>query len=449
MNLIIKPSPPLQGETYLPGDKSIAHRSVLLAALANGSSHIHNFPPADDPLATVQTVQQLGIEIESIENKKGHTRTSTADSLSLTIHGQGLDGLKAPIETIDCRNAGTAMRLLAGMLAGQCFDSILDGSDQLRQRPMRRITDPLNLMGARITDTDGHAPLRIAGRSLGGIDYRLPVASAQVKSALILAGLYAETPTIIHEPGPARDHTERMLRGMGAGVHTIGPQIRVQPLKSTDTTLTPLNLSIPGDFSSGAFLIVAGLLVAGSQILLGNVGVNPTRTGLLDVLHRMGANILQLDARDAGGEPVADLQISHSKLHGTQIAGDTVVRMIDEFPILAVAATQAQGTTTVQDADELRVKESDRISCLADGLSKMGAQIEERPDGFLIQGPTPLQGCVVDSYGDHRLGMALAIAGLIADGETIVRGADAIADSFPGFESTLAQLTTDQNPRGA
>jgi 3-phosphoshikimate 1-carboxyvinyltransferase len=435
MNLTIRAGQPLHGQVRVPGDKSIAHRAVLLATLADGPSQVRNFPPASDPLATVEAVRQLGVTVEGVQRE---VSTNTPSALTLTVQGRGLDGLRAPRQTIDCRNAGTTMRLLAGMLAGQPFASTLDGSAQLRRRPMRRVTEPLTRMGAHIADTDGHAPLTVTGRPLRGMRYDLPVASAQVKSALILAALFAEGRTVIREPGPARDHTERMLRAMGADVQTDGPLIRVQPSKGQARRLSPPNLSLPGDFSSAAFLIVAGSLLPGSELVITDVGVNPTRTGLLDALAAMGAEVSRQNERETNGEPVADLRVRSAGLKGTTVSGDTVVRMIDEFPILAVAATQAQGTTVVRDAAELRLKESDRIARLAEGLSKLGAQIEGRPDGFIIEGPTRLRGAVVDSHGDHRLAMALAVAGLVAEGETVVRGAEAIADSFPGFETALS-----------
>lgn len=329
------------------------------------------------------------------------------------------------------------MRLLAGALAGQPFDSTLDGSPQLRQRPMRRVTEPLRQMGAQIEDDDGRAPLVIRGTSLNGSVHQLEVASAQVKSALLLAGLHADGPTTIIEPGPSRDHTERLLAAMGAELAVDGHVIR---LVNPGVALDPLDLTIPGDFSSAAFLLVAALIVPRSDVRLSAVGLNPTRTGLLDVLRGMDGNIVIQGLTEESGEPVGGLRARASGLSGTVVEGDDVVRAIDELPVLAVAATQAEGVTEVRDAAELRVKEVDRISLLAVELRKLGAQIEERPDGFSIEGPTRLQGAPVDSHGDHRLGMALAVAGLVAEGETVVDGAECIADSFPGFAKTLVKL---------
>jgi len=329
------------------------------------------------------------------------------------------------------------MRLLAGVLAGQPFASVLDGSAQLRRRPMRRITDPLREMGARIEDTDGRAPLRFAPARLRGITYPMPVASAQVKSCLLLAGLFAGGPVTVIEPGPARDHTERMLRAMGADVEiadaccvTLIPPER----------LRPLDLRVPGDFSSAAFVLVAALLAGSGEVTIEGVGVNPTRTGLLDILASMGADIRLTNERDVAGEPVADLVACRAALRGTLIEGDRVVRTIDEFPALMIAALQAEGVTEVRGAAELRVKETDRIAVMAAELRKLGAAIDERPDGFVIAGPQRLTGAVVDGHDDHRVAMALALAGLLADGPTTITDARCIEDSFPGFVETLHAL---------
>jgi len=340
------------------------------------------------------------------------------------------------------------MRLLAGILAGQPFPSTLTGDPQLLRRPMRRVVVPLRQMGAEITDHDGHAPLHIRGGKLRGIEYTLPVASAQVKSAILLAGLFADGPTTVHEPAPTRDHTERLLRLAGCGPHLypLGEGVRALPLTLHPSQPQAFDVEVPGDFSSAAFFIVAGLLVPESEITIEGVGVNPTRTGFLDVLLAMGAEIAlspcathnsQFATRNSAWEPVADITVRTAELKGTEVGGSLVPRMIDEFPILAVAATQAQGTTTVRDAGELRVKETDRIANLVAELRKLGAEIEELPDGFIVHGPTPLRGALVHSHGDHRLAMALAIAGLIAEGETIIEDADCIADSFPGFVEIL------------
>lgn len=422
--LSIRSRGPLEGRVRVPGDKSISHRWLLLGALAEGSSTIKGFLPAADCLASLACIQALGVEV------------SRHDATTLTIHGRGLDGLRRPDAALNCVRSGTTMRLLAGILAGQDFESTLTGEAQLLRRPMRRIVEPLSEMGAKIEDTDGCAPLSVFGRRLHGYDHTLSVPSAQVKSALLLAGLYADGSTTVRQSGPARDHTERMLAAMGAPIGTAGLTVTL----SATTSLSPLSISVPGDISSAAFLLVAAALVPGSKTTIENVGVNATRTGLLGVLEAMGADITLSDARETGNEAVADITVRASQLRGTEIYGDTVVRMIDEFPVLAVAATQAHGSTYVRDAAELRVKETDRIATIIAELRALGAHIEPRRDGFVVEGPTQLRGGAVDSHGDHRLAMALAVAGLVASGETCVQNTDCIDDSFPGFDSLLAQL---------
>lgn len=419
---------PLVGSLRVPGDKSISHRAFLFAALAEGKSRITGALATGDVEATIGCVRALGSDVE-------------LDAGGATVRGRGLRGLSAPERPLDCRRSGTTMRLLTGILAGQAFGSILTGDEQLRRRPMRRAVDPLQRMGADITDTDGCAPLTIRGRPLHGTDYRLPVASAQVKSALLLAGLTADGATIARQPGPARDHTERLLAAMGAKINMDGLAITVYPVPR----LLPVVLRVPGDLSSAAFPIVAATLVPGSQLVLANVGVNPTRTGLLDVLSAMGANIRCEDDRVDCGEPAANLHIGRAELHATTVSGQTVVRMIDEFPILAVAATQADGETVVRDAGELRVKESDRIEALATELRALGARIETRTDGFSIEGPTRLRAGVVKSHGDHRLAMALTVAGLVADGPVVIEDAACAADSYPGFFEEMRALGVDDD----
>jgi 3-phosphoshikimate 1-carboxyvinyltransferase len=419
-------SPPasLRGTARVPGDKSISHRALMLGSLAAGESRVEGFLPSGDCTATIGCMHALGVEIER------------HDETTLTVHGRGLHGLAASGAPLDCVRSGTTMRLLAGLLAGQEFAATLTGDAQLLRRPMRRVTEPLRRMGARIEDQDGHGPLRVAGSQLHSCVHELNVASAQVKSALLLAGLYADGPTVVRQCGPARDHTELMLAAMGAEVEVDGLDVTIRP----PGPLSPLALHVPGDFSSAAYLLVAAALVPGSEVTIREVGVNPTRTGLLDVLGRMGAQVELLRTHDSGGEPVADLVIRTAPLSGTSVSGDTVVRMIDEFPVLAIAATQASGTTVVRDAAELRVKETDRIATIVAELSKMGARIEPTADGFTVYGPTPLRGAVVDSHGDHRLGMALVVAALVAEGESTVEGTDCIADSFPGFWDVLQGL---------
>jgi len=421
--LRVFPSGPLRGEVRVPGDKSISHRALLLGALADGGLEITGFLRCNDTLATLDCVRRLGVEVE------------IRDPTSLVVHGRGLHGLAPADGPLDCVRAGTAIRLLTGILAGQPFESVLTGDAQLRRRPMGRVVDPLARMGAEIETTDGHAPLVVHGRPLHGIEYRMPIASAQVKSAILLAGLFADSPTTVHQPGPARDHTERMLAAMGAEMTTEGNAVTITP-----SALSPVPISIPGDFSSAAFPLVAALLVPGSRITLRGVGINPTRTGLLNVLSAMGAEIEVREFHREGNEPVADLTVRAAGLRGVEIGGETVVRMIDEFPILAVAATQADGITVVRDAEELRVKETDRIAAVVEELRTLGARIEAQPDGFIVHGPTPLHGASVSSHGDHRLAMALAVAGLIADGITEIDDISCADDSFPGFVELMRAL---------
>jgi 3-phosphoshikimate 1-carboxyvinyltransferase len=419
--LMIKPGTALHGSTAVPGDKSISHRALMLGGIAKGVTQVRGWLPAGDTTATLNAMRGLGVEIVQ------------HDATTLTVNGGNLQKPDAPLNLV---NAGTGIRLMAGLMAGQPFETILDGSEQLRRRPMRRVTEPLRQMGADISDTDGKAPLTIRPARLRGIRFEQPIASAQVKSCLLLAGLYADAPTIVIEPGPGRDHTERMLRAMGAPIQVENNIITLEPCSE----LQPLDLTIPGDFSSAAFLIAGAVLVAGSQVTLVGINTNETRTGLLDVLSRMGANILLDKEREEGGEPVADLVIQSQGLAGTTINGDEVVRMIDEFPTLMVAATQAEGRTVVQGAAELRVKETDRIAVMAGELRKLGAEIEEYPDGFAVNGPQKLKGGVVDSHDDHRIGMSMAIAALLAEGETTILDAKCVHDSFPGFEDVLANL---------
>ncbi len=418
----------LTGRIPVPGDKSISHRTLLLGCLAQGISHIRGFLPSNDCLATLSCLRALRVPIES-----PHPDAPT----ELVVHGAGLRGLSPPGAPLDCVRSGTTMRLLAGILAGQPFDAILTGDSQLLRRPMGRIVRPLCSMGAVIDAVDGHAPLSISPAHLRGREHTLPVASAQVKSAILLAGLFAEGPTVVHQPGPARDHTELMLQAMGADLEISGLSIRLAPPASP---LAPLDVTVPGDASSAAFPLVAGLLVPGSEITVDNVGINPTRNGLFDVLQQMGADVSFRGQRVQGGEPVADVTARHTALRAAEVSGDTVVRMIDEFPLLAVAATRAAGSTVVRDAAELRVKETDRIAVMASELNKMGADITPRPDGFVVAGPTPLHGAHVDSHGDHRIAMALAVAGLLATGETTIVRSACIRDSFPAFVETMQGL---------
>jgi 3-phosphoshikimate 1-carboxyvinyltransferase len=424
--LIISGSGPLRGQMCVPGDKSLSHRALILGALSEGESRFSGWLAAGDTLATLEAVRALRVRVEREEDK-------------LTVWGGTLSGSAG---SINCENAGTAMRLLAGLLVGQGFPSVLDGSEQLRSRPMRRITEPLQAMGADIRDYDGCAPLTIRPAKLHGMEHHLKVASAQVKSAILLAGLHAEGETTVIEPGPSRDHTERMLAAMGADIRVDGRRVMITGAQPPGS-LRPLQMAIPGDISSAAFLMVAAAIVPGSDVQIANVGLNPTRTGMIDILKQMGMDIVVASHAEQGGEPAGTLLVKSCGLNAAQIGGDQVVRAIDELPIIAAAATQAEGETRITDAAELRVKEVDRISMVAQELRKLGAEIDELPDGMIINGPTQLKGGEVNSHGDHRLGMALAVAGLVADGETRVLNAGCIGDSFPGFAGVLGELGAD------
>lgn len=427
-DLVIKPSRGLRGETALPGDKSLSHRAVIFAAIAEGDTVINGFLTGEDTLNTAKAVEKMGIRIEGLGTDR------------LVVRGKGLDGLSEPAGVLDLGNSGTGMRLLAGLLAGQDFFSVLTGDHYLVKRPMGRIVEPLRRMGATIDGRSGGklAPLAIrgGGRKTKAIDYASPVASAQVKSAILLAGLYADGDTSVSEPMKSRDHTERMFRHFGVETREQGPRVTVrgrQELRAKGP------LEIPSDISSAAFFLVAASIVPGSDLLMKNVGVNPTRTGVIDVLREMGADITLLNEREQAGEPVADLRVKHKKLHGARIGGDMIPRAIDEIPVLSVAASYAEGKTVIQDAAELRVKESDRIAAMAAELRKMGAAVTERPDGMEITGRDALNGATCESHGDHRIAMSMAVAGLAARGETMVRDCGWIETSFPGFERLLKQ----------
>lgn len=420
--LIVEPGKGLRGTTAVPGDKSISHRAVMLAALARGTSSIQGWLAAGDTEATLRSVQALGVQVE---------RPATD---VLQVHGEG--SLSPAAAALDFANAGTGIRLMTGIMAGQPFASVLDGSAQLRRRPMQRIITPLRQMGADITGEAGRAPLQLRPANLRGIHYEMPVASAQVKSALLFAAFQARGETVVIEPGPTRDHSERMLRAAGVEVRNEGPVITLQPAAE----LRPLNFRVPGDFSSAAFLLVAAVTAAGSVLRLTGINLNPTRTGLLDALRMMGADIEVSEAGEEAGEPVGTLTARHSQLRGIEIGGDLVVRMIDEFPALMIAALCAEGRTTVRDARELRLKETDRLAVMTAELRRLGAVIEEREDGFVIEGPQQLQGAEVEGHDDHRIAMSLTLAGLLARGTTKVRDAACIGDSFPGFAGTLCSL---------
>ncbi|MEM7113908.1 MAG: 3-phosphoshikimate 1-carboxyvinyltransferase [Chloroflexota bacterium] len=419
---------PLRGTITVPGDKSISHRSVMLASIAEGTSIIRDWLPAGDTKATLAAVQQMGVRVEV--DKKSPL------AWDLQIEGKGLHGLQAPAEPLDAKNAGTFMRLMTGILAGQSFPTVLDGSYQLRKRPMRRIIDPLTEMGAKISSNDGYAPMHIEPSQLEGFEFRMTIASAQVKSAVMLAGLYARRMTRIIEAGATRDHTERMLAAMNADVIWREDCIEMTGLRP----LFPLDMSVPGDISSAAFPMVAATIVPHSEVTITNVGVNETRTGVFEMLRQMGGEFSLTNERMSGGEPVADIVVGFSELHSSALSGPMVEKGMDEMPIMSVAATQALGETAVSGAAELRVKEVDRISVLAGELLKLGVNIVEAPDGFTVTGPSRLYSNEVDSHDDHRLGMSLSVAGLVTHGMTLVDDATCMADSFPGFVETMQSL---------
>jgi 3-phosphoshikimate 1-carboxyvinyltransferase len=423
VDYIVQPGGKLTGRIRVPGDKSISHRSVMLGSLAEGTTRVTSLLEGEDVLSTLGAFRAMGVLAEGPDHGK------------LVIHGVGLHGLKAPKQALDMGNSGTAMRLMAGILAGQAFDSELVGDASLSKRPMKRVSDPLGAMGAVIaTAAVGRPPLRIAGgRKLHGIDYQMPVASAQVKSCLLLAGLYADGETSVTEPAPTRDHTERMLRGFGYAVKTQGARVSVQGggrLKARD-------IDVPADISSATFFLVGASIAPGSDIVLEHVGVNPTRIGVINILKLMGANLELLNPREAGGEPVADIRVRAAKLRGIHIPEDQVPLAIDEFPALFIAAACAQGETVLTGAHELRVKESDRIAVMTQGLKHLGIAVRETPDGIVIQGGR-LQGGEVDSHGDHRIAMSFAVAALAASGPITVRDCKNVDTSFPGFAELAA-----------
>ncbi|HHA2974358.1 3-phosphoshikimate 1-carboxyvinyltransferase [Stenotrophomonas maltophilia] len=417
---IARKGQPLQGSLTIPGDKSVSHRSVMFAALADGTSHIEGFLEGEDTRATARIFSQLGVRIE------------TPSPSQRIVHGVGIDGLKAPDAPLDCGNAGTGMRLLAGLLAGQPFDCTLIGDESLSGRPMRRVTGPLSQMGAKIdTQDDGTPPLHVhGGQSLHGIDFASPVASAQIKSAVLLAGLYAQGETSVVEPHPTRDYTERMLSAFGVEIEFSPGKARLrggQRLRATD-------IVVPADFSSAAFYLVAASIIPGSELRLKQVGLNPRRTGLLHALRLMGADITEENPAEQGGEPVADLVVRYAPLKGARIPEELVPDMIDEFPALFVAAAAAEGQTVVSGAAELRVKESDRLAAMATGLRALGMQVDETEDGATLHGGVRLGSGTIESHGDHRIAMAFAIAGQISDGEVRINDIANVATSFPDFD---------------
>jgi 3-phosphoshikimate 1-carboxyvinyltransferase len=427
MRTISKSRKPLRGELTAEADKSISHRAVIFSALARGESVIRNFLLAADTLSSYTCMEQLGVQI------------SRQDSL-LRVMGKGLEGLQEPTEVLNCGNSGTTMRLLTGLLSARPFFSVLSGDRSLNRRPMQRIISPLSSMGAQIfARSQGHfPPLAVNGRRLKGIEYTLPVASAQLKSALLLAALTAEGETTISEPQKSRDHTERMLKAMGARIEVVEQRIRLCP----ETDLSPQEFIVPGDISSAAFFIVAATILPGSELLIRGVGINPSRSGIIDVLVQMGAKIKLENKKVISGEPVADLIVSHSQLKAVEVEGDMVPRLIDELPVLAVAMAVASGTSIVHDAQELKVKESDRIETITGELKKMGVRAHATQDGFIIEGgAAPLIGSRVNSHGDHRIAMSLAVAALLAEGQSVISNPQAVDISFPAFWQQLERLS--------
>ncbi len=425
MKLILSKSSKIRGEIKVGGDKSITHRGLIVGSIAEGITILKGYSTCDDCMATMEIMKKLGINI--LKNKA-----------TIRIEGKGLHGLKEPSNVLDCKNSGTSMRLLSGLLSGQNFFSVLTGDSSLLKRPMKRIIEPLTLMGAKISgrENDQFAPLTIKGENLKAIDYESKVASAQVKSAILLASLYAEGNSSITEPAQSRDHTERILNLYGTKIESSRNKITLKEKNK----LIAKDLTIPGDISSAAFFLVLASIIKGSRLLIKNVGINPTRTGILEVLKSMDADISVKNQRNKNYEPVADLLVKASKLKSIKISGKIIPKVIDELPILAVAATQAEGTTEIKDAQELRVKETDRIYAIAAGLKKMGAKVEEKPDGLIIEGPTKLKGNICESFDDHRIGMALAIAGVLAEGKTQILESECIDVSFPEFTSILRRI---------
>ena len=423
------------GEVSVPGDKSISHRAVMLASISNGRCRIEGFLPSEDCISTLEAMRALGVQIDILEE-------NSFGPNELMVHGAGLN-LTEPNSDIDCGNSGTTMRLLSGILAGQKFSSRLIGDDSLSIRPMDRIVSPLRSMGSVISTEgeNGCAPILIDGGNLNGINYELPVASAQVKSALLLAGLYAEGITNVVEPSRTRDHTEKMLDFFQVSTEVHENKISIQ----SGQVLESRDFVVPGDISSAAFWLVASSAFPDSQLTVKNVGLNPTRNGILKILVRMGANVSESIGTNTGGEEVGNVTVQGARLKGIEIGGDIVPNIIDEIPIIAVAAALADGTTVIKDAAELRVKESDRISAVAENLKRMGADIKETSDGMEINGGGQLQGAELKSFGDHRIAMAFAVAGLFASGQTIITNAECVAISYPNFEEHLKKLANENN----
>jgi 3-phosphoshikimate 1-carboxyvinyltransferase len=423
---IVNQAEQLQGEVKVPGDKSISHRAAMIGSIAKGDTRIENFLRSDDCMRTIDCFRKMGIEIDFEDG-------------TVIVKGKGLTGLHEPTDVFDVGNSGTTMRLITGILAGQKFHSTLTGDETIRRRPMGRVVEPLKKMGAVIhgRQRDNLAPLVIIGKDLRGIIYEMPMASAQVKSAVLLAGLYARGTTTVVEKEPTRDHTERMLEYFGAAIKREGKSISIEG----GNEFSGKKVSVPGDISSAAFLMVAASIVPGSDILIRDVGVNPGRTGIIDVLHRMGAGIEVKNERILSNEPVADISVRFSQLNATELNGSIIPKIIDEIPVIAVAATQAKGKTVIKGAEELRFKESDRIKTTVRELKRLGANIEEARDGVIVYGPTKLKKGICQSYGDHRIAMISAIAGLAASDQIVVEKVECVETSFPGFASIINSLS--------
>lgn len=424
----------IKGELTVPPDKSISHRAIMFASLAEGKSIIRRPLMAEDPISTMNAFRMLGIEIEDTKNQ---------DGCELIINGKGLYGLTEAFDVINCGNSGTTIRLISGILAGNPFFSVLTGDDSLRQRPMARVINPLREMGAMINAraSDKYPPIAIKGGALSSMHYDMPIASAQVKSCLILAGLYAKGITTLTEPFKSRDHTERMLGAMNADIEIDGNSIKIKGQAVAGKPLKPLDITVPADFSSASFFIAAALIIPDSELIIKGVGINPTRTGMLSVLKSMGADVKLENIRDVSGEPIADIYCrTAGALKAVKLDKDIMPSLIDEFPILCILATQAEGITEIRGAEELRVKESDRIRAMATELGKMGVELQEYPDGISIKGRTDLKGAVIESYHDHRIAMAFAIASLIAQGATTINNVSCVDISFPGFFEKLESI---------
>ena len=420
---------PLRGTLTVSGDKSISHRAVMLGSLATGTTEIEGFLPGEDCLSTIRCFRSMGVQIEQ-------------NGSSVKVFGRGLRELTAPAGILDCGNSGTTTRLLSGVLAAQHFNSVLSGDASIQRRPMKRIMIPLRAMGADITSVSGNdcAPLSVHGKQIYGIHFNSPIASAQVKSAVLLAGLYASGQTTVTEPALSRDHTERMLRSFGAKVLTGNFEDRPSVTVIETQNLYGTEISVPGDISSAAFFLVGASIVPGSEVVLRNVGINPTRDGVISALRAMGAKIEVLDVRNEDSEPAADLLVRYAPLHGTEIGGALIPRLIDELPVLAAAAAVAEGRTVIRDAAELKVKESNRIRTMAEGLSRLGAKVEETEDGLIIDGGAALHGGAVESYSDHRIAMSFAILSLVTDGEVRISDPDCVNISAPTFYEDLKSL---------